>query len=92
MGGVSGRLRQALFRAWLTERKGKKVLLYRAGLQFESSSREVLRVLGPKIPLLLEKAQPTGSPSRAEGGAGISGDIEMIIEVPGDDLGGPDSQ
>jgi hypothetical protein len=70
-----------------TERQGKRVLLYRAGLQFESSSREVLQVLGPQIPLLLEKAQLAGSPSRGEDGAGTSGDIEMIIEVPGEDLG-----
>ena len=85
-------VRRCFVLGW-TERQGKKVLLYRAGLQFESSSREVLQVLGPKIPLLVEKAPPTGSPSHSEDGAGGAvGDIEMIIDVPGEGQGGPDSQ
>ncbi len=59
-----------------TERQGRKVLLYRAGLEFETPSREVLKILGPKIPLLLEKSQPADAESATTAG------IEVIIEEP----------
>ena len=50
------------------QQDGKRVLLYRAGLEFESSSREVLELLGPKIPLLLEQPDVTGGKA---GGTGL---------------------
>ena len=64
-----------------TERQGKKALLYRAGLEFEASSREVLQILGPKIPPLLEKNQPDAS-HHAGPKPEDAADIEVIIEEP----------
>lgn len=84
-------VRRCSVQGW-TERKGKKVLLYRAGLEFESSSRDVLRVLGPKIPLLLEKPRSKGSQPGEGAEAGKVGDIEMIIEEADEDQGSPDSE
>jgi hypothetical protein len=72
-------VRRCIVHGW-AERQGKKVLLYRAGLQFEASSREVLKVLGPQIPLLAEGADP---PDPSGTGAAKSKDIEMTIDMPG---------
>jgi hypothetical protein len=77
-------VRRCAVHGW-AERQGKKVLLYRAGLQFEASSREVLKVLGPKIPLLVEKAGPAEAPDLAPGGEETSKNIEMTIDMPGEE-------
>ena len=77
-------VRRCTVHGW-AERQGKKVLLYRAGLQFEASSREVLKVLGPKIPLLVEKAGAADPPDRPGEGVVKSKDIEMTIDVPGEE-------
>lgn len=78
---LNASVRRCSVQGW-TERQGKKVLLYRAGLAFEASSREVLQALGPKIPLLLEKQQSTGSEPGAGAESGNGAVIEMIIEEP----------
>ena len=78
--GLKASVKRCSVLGW-TERQGKKVLLYRAGLEFEAPSREVLQILGPKIPLLLEKNQPDAS-HHAGPKPENAADIEVIIEEP----------
>ena len=40
-----------------TEQEGKKVLLYRAGVEFEGSGRDLLGVLAPKFPELFSSGE-----------------------------------
>lgn len=64
-----------------SEEAGKRVLAYRAGLAFEKSSREVLEILGPKIPLLLEKQKPSARRAEGDSGPAAHEDIELTIDV-----------
>ena len=66
---------------------GKRTLLYRAGLQFEAPSKEVLQVLRQRFPGIAERVKNGWNMSgpHEEG----TGGLQMIIEVEGEEPADP---
>ncbi len=77
---LTGTVRRCTVLGW-TEHDGKKVLMYRAGLEFEGTTRELVRALEAKFPELFEEARPTSHDLLSQGEAASPKDIEVIIQV-----------
>lgn len=88
---LTGTVRRCTVLGW-TEHEGKKVLMYRAGLEFEGTTRELVQALEAKFPELFEGARPTTYDVPAQGEASPK-DIEVIIQVQdGGKKGNPPDQ
>ena len=64
-----------------TEQEGKKVLLYRAGVEFEGSGRDLLAILAPKFPELFSAGKGLEGVAERHASPDSTESIEVTIHM-----------